>query len=232
MTVKRSTTLAIFAVIASFVAVLGLHACDTATTVNPNRPDGVATSPRHPVRPIGPTRTTRGVPGGWRHDRAGAKAAAASAVHLTGAIAKAGFITRSDMIHQLTTERFGPALARTSANQLDQLMSEAGSESITPGQLLWDEIPLTATVTRSTATTASVRVWSVAVVGAPGVGVPRQAWRIVTVTLAWEGGDWRVDGWTARPGPAPTLADSTVTASFDALREVTGWPLAVEEGGN
>ena len=155
-----------------------------------------------------------------------------SAVHLTGPIAKAGFITRSDMIRQLTTDRFGPTLARNSADQLNKLMSDVGSESITPAQLLWDEIPLTATVTQSGPTDAKVHVWSVLVVGAPGIGVPRQAWSTFTVKLAWQHNDWKVDGWSSRSGPTPTLTASTATAGFDALAGVTDWPLVARGGGS
>ena len=64
------------------------------------------------------------------------------------------------------------------------------------------------------------------VIGAPGVGVPRQAWRTVTVDLAWERDDWRIDRWTSEPGPTPVLDELTDTASLEELQRVTAWPAA------
>ena len=106
-------------------------------------------------------------------------------------------------------------------------MADIGTKSIVPAQLIWDDIPLTATITRSNRATAQVRVWSVAVLGAPDVGVPNQTWHTVTVDLVWQHDDWKVNGWVDRPGPAPTLADGTDTGLFEQIRRVTGWPRAV-----
>ena len=64
------------------------------------------------------------------------------------------------------------------------------------------EQPITATV-EATATGAQVRVWSVLVVAAPGVGPGRQVWRTVTLDMVDAGGRWLVDGWTSTPGPSP-----------------------------
>ena len=69
---------------------------------------------------------------------------------------------------------------------------------MSPGQLLWSELPLTARVVASDEATAQVEVWSVVVIGIPTAdSVPRQAWRTVTVDLAWVEGDWLVSGWSA-----------------------------------
>jgi hypothetical protein len=132
-----------------------------------------------------------------------------------------------DMIHQLASDRYGSALARTSANQLDEFMADIGAKSIVPAELIWDDLPLTAKVNRFTSTGAQVRVWSVVVLGAPHVGVPNQTWHTVTVDLVWQHDDWKIDHWVDRPGPTPTLADGTDTALFDQLQQVTGWPRPV-----
>jgi hypothetical protein len=154
-------------------------------------------------------------------------------VQLTGPIAKAGFITRGDMIDALSTKRFGPALASRSAQQLADLLQQVGTDGLTPSELLWSELPLTARVVRAGATRAQVQVWSVVVLGAPGVGVPHQAWRTVTVDLAWERDDWKVDGWSSTPGPTPVLTDGADAASLEDLTTVTGWPRATDSlGGN
>jgi hypothetical protein len=154
-------------------------------------------------------------------------------VQLTGPIAKAGFITRGDMIKALSTGRFGPTLASLSAQQLADFLEQVGTDGLTPSEVLWSELPLTARLVHIAAAQAQVQVWSVVVLGAPGVGVPHQLWRTVTVDLAWEHDDWKVDGWSSTPGPTPVLADGTDAASLEDLTTVTGWPRAAGSlGGN
>lgn len=212
------------AVLVAAVAV-GLRACTT-----PDRDVASPSEPATPVVPveggssIGPRSERLGVPIGWSHDAAGARAAAVSAVSLTGDLARAGFITRADMIEVLASRRYGPTLAGLSAAQLDTFLADLAGEGLTPSQLLVHELPLTATVESTSADVATVQVWAVVVAGADRLGSPRQMWRTVTVELIWEGGDWRVDGWTARPGPTPALATNSVVASLAELREVTTWP--------
>ncbi len=69
-----------------------------------------------------------------------------------------------------------------------------------------------------------MQVWALLVAGGDRLGSPRQLWRTVTVELVWEDGDWKVDGWTVRPGPTPALATNAPVASLAELREVTAWP--------
>ena len=228
-----TTKLAIGALLVVAVAVTGLRACTgDGTDSDPSSPVVATGVPTETVRPIGPTKVIHGVPMGWRHDPVGARAAAMSAVQLTGRVAKAGFITRQDMIGELATSGFAPVLIRSSAGQLDDLMADLGTAELVAGQLLWSELPLTARTKRVSAGVTRVDVWSVLVVGAPGVGVPRQAWRTVTIDMKWERGDWLVAAWTARPGPTPVLDQLTDTASIEQLKTVTAWaPAASTDGG-
>jgi hypothetical protein len=46
----------------------------------------------------------------------------------------------------------------------------------------------------------------------------------VAIDLAWEGGDWRIDGWSTQAGPTPALGFDAPIASVDELVDVTGWP--------
>lgn len=181
--------------------------------------------------PVGPLRVVHGVAEGWRHDGAGARAAAISAVQLSGPIAKAGFITRDDMIDALSSKRFGPTFASRSALQLADFLQQVGTEGLTPSELLWSELPLTARLVHADQRRAQVQVWSVLVLGAPRVGVPRQAWRTVTVDLTWEDEDWKIDGWSSTTGPTPVLGDDAAGASLEDLSIVTGWPQAAESPG-
>src|SRR6266508_1847055 len=108
------------------VAAVGFAACSTATDDDPRpieRPSvpGAAGSDR-----LDPTGTRHGVPVGWSPGTDGARAAAVSAVGLTGEIAKAGFITRGDMIDTLATRGFSSDLAIATERQLADLAEALG----------------------------------------------------------------------------------------------------------
>ena len=136
-----------------------------------------------------------------------ASAAAVAAVRLTGEIARAGFITRSDMIASLATDALRADAGDESSNQLAEMTADARRRRRSH-RVTWCG-PSCRSPPASSAPTdhaAQVEVWSVLVVGVADVGAPRQAWRTVTVELVWEAGDWRVDGWTPQPGPTPVLA--------------------------
>lgn len=174
-----------------------------------------------------PVRSPRfGVPVGWAHDADGARAAAVSAVSLTGTIATAGFVTRSDMFDVLASARFAPALLRSSNAQLLDVLGDLGSVGIAPADVVFRELPLTATVDNAAIDRARVRVWSVVVAGAHGRGSPRQLWRTVSIDLVWEDDDWRIDEWSSTAGPTPALATGAPVATLDDLTAVAAWPSA------
>lgn len=216
-------TVAAIAVVAA--GSIGLRSCNTsATGADAGSPAVVEAPPG--VSPVGPAAVVDGVPHGWRHDAVGARAAALAAVSLTGEIATAGFITRSDIIDSIATAGYGPALASLSSSQLVDLSVELGDVGVSPSELVWSEIPLTARIVSADDLRAVVEVWAVLVVGVPGVGAPRQAWRTVTVEVARERGDWRINGWDTQPGPTPALAANSVVSSVDDIADVISWPTA------
>jgi hypothetical protein len=176
------------------------------------------------VKPV--TTDDHGVRHGYPRDAAGAVDAAVAALELTGPIARAGFITRSDMIASLASARFAPTLANESANQLAEMTTILGDASLAPDALVWSELPLTARLVRVTDREAQVEVWAVLVVGVVNLGAPRQAWRTVTIDLVWESGDWKVDGWVAAPGPTPMLDGTAAIATTEQITEVVAWPSA------
>ena len=206
-------------------AAIGLRTCAAAGREAAPPASSSATAESADERSAtGPRAEQLGVPVGWSRDANGARAAAVSAVSLTGELARAGFITRSDMIRVLASRRYGPTLADLSAAQLDAFIDDLAGEGLTPSQLLLQELPLTAVVESATANSATVQVWALLVAGGDRLGAPRQLWRTVTVELVWEEGDWQVDGWTVHPGPTPALATNAPVASLAELREVTAWP--------
>lgn len=147
-----------------------------------------------------------------------------AAVSVSGDIATAGFITRDDLIESIASSDYASELAALSSRQLGELSIELGEAGIAPSQLLWSEIPLRARTVSADDRSALVDVWSVLVVGVPGVGAPRQVWRTVTVGLVWERDDWRISGWNASAGPTPALASAAEVSSVDEIAAVVAWP--------
>lgn len=173
----------------------------------------------------GPDLATAGEPP--RAEAAGeagsAMAAAVAAVGLTDEVAKAGFISRRDLIGSFTTDEFGPVLAEVTSDQLSGLAFELSERDATPSALMVLEQPVTARLVSSDEGRSVVDVWSVLAVAAPGVGPGRQVWRTVTVELVETASGWRVDGWSSEPGPTPALASESAVDSADALVEVLEW---------
>jgi hypothetical protein len=172
---------------------------------------------------VRPAVVIEGVGRGWSHDEEGALAAAANAVSVTGEIARAGFITREDLIESIASDGFASELAEMSSQQLDELSVELGEAGIVPSELVWSEIPLRARIVTTEPDEVTVDVWSVLVVGVPGHGAPRQAWRTVTVHLIWEREDWRIDGWDVAAGPTPALAAAAKVSTVDDVSTVVDW---------
>jgi hypothetical protein len=215
-------TVAIVAVAAVGFAGCGVGESDPEPITRPADSEASLTA----TDSVGPAIVRLGVPQGWAHSTGGARAAAVSAVSLTGEIARAGFITRGDMIDLLATRRFAPDLGVTTERQLGDLAEALGAAEFVPPEVAWAEVPLTARVVRSSEQVARVEVWSVLVVASPDAGVPRQAWRTVVVDLAWEQDDWKVDGWSAAPGPTPALAAATAISTGGEVADVADWPPA------
>ena len=118
-----------------------------------------STSPTAPILQAVARSERFGVPVGWTHDETGARDAAVSAVSLTGGVARAGFVTRSDMISTLASKRFAPTLVRSSAAQLNTVLGDLAADGLTPQQVVFRELPLTVHVDGFSGNAATVRVW-------------------------------------------------------------------------
>ena len=205
---------------------VGVRAC-TPDHAAHHAPPATAANAAKSRGPLGPARTVRGVPQGWRHDPAGARAAAIADVALTGNVAHAGVLARHDMITQLATADYAPTLGALTDHQINDLLDPLGRDNTDPTQLVWLETPLTARVARHHPDRVQVDVWSLLILGAPDAPTPRQAWRTVTITLTWEHDDWKVAAWTARAGPTPALAPEVDIADLAHLAGPAQWPTAL-----
>lgn len=154
-----------------------------------------------------------------------ARVAAVAAVALTDDVARAGFISRRELIESFTTPAYGPTLTDETSAAVNAMLLELGERDVDPSNLHVIEQPITARA-ESTAKGVRVEVWSVLVVAVPGTGPGRQVWRTVTLDMVHEGGRWLVDRWTSTPGPTPSPAAEAAFDDAKAFVDPLSWPTA------
>jgi hypothetical protein len=201
-----------------FVGRRGHHATASPTPVTSPTPGaGVAA-----LVPVGPTRMVAGVPVGWRHDRAGAAAAAAGYVAAAGRLATAGPISRTDGIRAMATATTATAQVNAVEGALNAIAAKLGGPT---EATLWVDAPVTVTVTAYTDTAATVRVWGVSIIGAaaPDASGPQSVWRTSTVELVWESEDWKTRSIMAAPGPTPVGSPASLGVGAADFPTVAGW---------
>ncbi|WP_405132969.1 hypothetical protein [Nocardia sp. NBC_01388] len=182
----------IAALVVASAAVAGLFALDSCGSSSPGGHDSMTT-----VRVAhGPTATAGGVPVGYAHDRAGAETAAVNTVQ---ALTQAGQgrIPMSTVEHVLIARDPGPGLRRS---------LEIGANRA-PGTDVVNLVPAAVSMVEFSSSAARVSVWTVAVSrssisdGDPASVIT--AWATHSVSLVWEGGDWKVKELNSQTGPTP-----------------------------
>ena len=151
------------------------------------------------------------------------EAAAVAAVAMTGEVARAGFISRRELIESFATPSFGPVLADDTSEQMTSLLREFSERQADPAALQVTEQALRVRVATSTTTTALVDVWSVLVVALPTAATARVMWRTVSLDLLLIDGRWLVDGWKSVPGPTPMVGSESPISPASEVAAVLGW---------
>jgi hypothetical protein len=179
-----------------------------------------------PQRPVGPTRTVDGVPAVFRHDAAGARAAAVAYVTTYPPLVTAEFITRDDAVRQMASTGYAPTLAGRIDRGAGELSDEVEKDGLTPADATVTETPLTATVTATSPDRVRVSLWCVGVVSFAQAPAAFQSWQRTDLALVWERGDWRIDGWTTHDGPTPKIGTNDQSSSSPEVAAVQHWPAA------
>jgi hypothetical protein len=180
--------------------------------------------------PLGPTGVRYGVPVGWRHDVAGAEAAAAAFVESSGMVVTAGRLDRRDALLAMSTAEFGPTHVEVTNRTLDDLSGSLVDRGLRQSDLLWSEHALTVDSTVLSDDEVEVQVWSVIVVALDGSPVARQVWHTSTLSMRWVDGDWKVDAWSEEMGPVPSAPAEVDVSAIESIEEVTSWA-RVPSGG-
>ena len=145
------------------------------------------------------------------------------AVRSTGDIARAGFISRDDLIASIASVRFAPTLRSAASAELTKFTTAVGAAGVPAVEVVWEELPLASHVIDSSPSNVRVAVWSVLIIGVPDHGAARQVWRTSTIDLIHETNGWKIDAWTAAPGPTPTLATSEAISDLASIVTVLAW---------
>jgi hypothetical protein len=166
-------------------------------------------------------RAVHGVPVGYPHTQAGAKAAAANYTTVSGS---AAFLTDTGVRHRAVSVMAADGADRTVTEKADQDAHRAATAlrgdtaRLRPEQAVARTGVLSAHVLSSNSRAAMVRIWTTTVRGsAAGHATPKSAFQSVTVTLTWESGDWKLKSTSSTSGlVAPTDARqaSNVTSDF------------------
>ncbi|MGW2298593.1 hypothetical protein [Streptomyces violaceorubidus] len=180
---------------------------------------------------------TRPVQSGFAHDEQGAQSAAANyAVTLVSAdIFKPA--QRAEIVRQVFVADKQAALAA----KFDQVYSDEFLRSIgldkngnaTGGNTYVSRtMPIGAKTTQYSDTTAKVDVWCTGVFGTAGEKTTTPVssdWFTMTLQLRWVDGDWKVESFSQKDGPAPVPGDNKASSAEEmskAVQEYGGFTYA------
>ncbi|MFD8233582.1 hypothetical protein ACFV20_17105 [Streptomyces sp. NPDC059696] len=202
----------------------------SSTDGSSGKPDAAATAPsgQRPVK----SKSAAGIPSGFAQDQEGAESAAANyAVALVSAdILKPA--RRPEIVRQV----FDAGKVSELERNLDQVYSKAFLEKVGLDEngeapkgstYVSRTMPVGTKVTDFSGSTATVEVWCTGVFGMTGESSQNPVandWFTMTLQLRWTDGDWKVDSFSQKEGPAPVNGDNRVSTS-DAISK------AVEEFG-
>ncbi len=165
-------------------------------------------------------------------DRAETPAAVGSSTHATGPVeaalgwvsmtgdlfAEPGIISRTAMITDLATDRFGPALK----DSINAAVSAYANDARTAGVDVI-ESPVTVAAVEAPDGRWDVSVWSVLVMAAPGEDVARSLWRTTTLTMAFVDGEWLIDDMGLESGPQPAPSPAATYSHPHEFESVIAW---------
>ncbi|QKW08140.1 hypothetical protein HUT18_18930 [Streptomyces sp. NA04227] len=177
-------------------------------------------------KPVGTKTGT--IPSGFGHDAQGAESAAANyAVALVSAdIFKPA--RRSAIVQQIFVpskvadleEQFAKAYSKTFLSKLG--LDENGNAP-RGNTYISRTMPIGSKNTAYSDTAATVDVWCSGVFGTAGQGSTNPVtndWFTMTLKLRWTGGDWKVESYSQKDGPAPVNGDNKISTAEEIAKAV------------
>ncbi|GAA2613545.1 hypothetical protein OG542_21545 [Streptomyces violaceus] len=190
-----------------------------------NKPETAATAPSG-QRPV--QSKSGGIPSGFAQNQEGAESAAANyAVVLVSAdILKP--VRRTEIVRQV----FDTGRVSELERNLDQVYDKAfldkvgldeNGEAPKGSTYVSRTMPVGTRTTEYSGSAATVEVWCTGVFGMTGESSQNPVtndWFTMTLRLRWTDGDWKVDSFSQKEGPAPVNGDNKVSTSDDISKAV------------
>lgn len=204
------------------------EASDSAAPGNSRSDTTGGTAPTAPTGTDPVTGKIGSIASGFAHDEQGAQSAAANyAVALVSAdILKPE--RRAQIISQVfTAERVGELAEKFNQSYNQNFLAKLGldqngnaAEGLT---YVSRTAPVGTKLTAYAASSSSVEVWCTGVFGTAGVSSTNPVsndWFTMTLELHWVNGDWKVDSFAQKDGPAPVNTDRTASSADDIAKAV------------
>lgn len=177
-------------------------------------------------QPVG--NKTGGIPSGFAHSEQGVESAAANyAVALVSAD-----ILRPARRTEIVRQVFDADKASELADKLDRVYNEtfldkvgldANGDAPKGSTYVSRTMPVGTRTTEYADSTATVEVWCTGVFGMAGESSTNPVtsdWFTLTLRLRWTDGDWKVDSFSQKAGPAPVNGDNRVSTSDEISKAV------------
>ncbi|MGA5503323.1 hypothetical protein [Streptomyces umbrinus] len=171
---------------------------------------------------------TGGIPSGFSHNQQGAESAAAnySVVLVSADILKPA--RRGEIVQQVfVADKVAALQAKLDKAYSKEFLSNVGLDengNAAAGQTYVSRtMPVGTKVTDHSADAATVEVWCTGVFGTAGDDSKNPVsndWFTMTLQLRWADGDWKVDSFSQKDGPAPVNGDNTVSPSDEISKAV------------
>ncbi|WP_171171151.1 hypothetical protein [Streptomyces sp. I05A-00742] len=169
-----------------------------------------------------------GIPSGFAHDEQGAQSAAAN----YAAVLVSADIVKPDRRHEIIPKVFAGDKTSELQDKFDKTYSkdflaklglnEQGNAA--KGMTYVSRtMPVGSKITEYSASAASVEVWCTGVYGTAGVGSTNPVandWFTMTIALRWVDGDWKVDSFSQKSGPAPVSGDKAASPADEISKAV------------
>lgn len=190
------------------------------------RGGGAAPTAATGVKPV--TGKNGTIPRGYAQDEQGAQSAAANyAVALVSAD-----ILKPDRRPEILRQVFVPGKVGALEADFDKAYSpeflakvglDAKGNAASGMTYVSRTAPMGTKVTELDSTSATVEVWCTGVFGTAGIGSTNPVtsdWFTMTIKLQWSGGDWKVESFFQKEGPAPVSADRTASDADEIAKAV------------
>jgi hypothetical protein len=201
---------------------------DSGSGTSKAETSATAPSGQRPVK----TKSGAGIPSGFAQDQEGAESAAANfaAVLVSADILKPA--RRQEIVRQVFAADRASELESTLDRVydkafLDKVGLDENGDAPKGSTYVSRTTPVGTKTTDYSGGTAGVEVWCTGVYGMTGEDSQNPVtsdWFTMTLQLRWTDGDWKVDSFSQKEGPAPVNGDNKVSTS-DAISK------AVEEFG-